>query len=444
VERLPRRPRLAVRIKRWIALLLFAIVLISLGAGYFLRALYSPEFRFPWWVQYLTLQFLSREARGVLFSTIGAALTVVALMGLSDALAASLVPHRAARVIDILHRERHSRRGPRVVAIGGGTGLSILLAGLKEYTGNLTAIVTAADDGGSPGILWREMDIPSPGDFRQCLAAVADVDPLMAKLLRFRFQRGSSLEGQSLGNLMIAAMAQMSGSFELGLQDMGRVLDIQGQVVPSTLDKVVLVAELIDKSFVVGESSLHERQGSAAQSAVERAPIERVFLKPAHAAAYPGAVRAILDADLIVVGPGSLYTSVLPNLLVKDILRAVRTAAAYKVFVCNVATEPGETDHFRMEDFLATVERNLGAQVFDAMVTNTRLDATRPPNWHHEVVETDQAWDAGVKIIAADVVDDNNAVCHDPAKLARVVMRAWADGSRHNGFSTLKRVAHSV
>jgi len=424
-------------IKRWIALLIVGIVLLSLSAGYFLRALYSLDVRFPLWVHYLTLQFLSREVRGALFCLLGVAGTVVALLRLNGSLIAPLLPRRGGGPIDILYQQRRLRRGPKIVAIGGGTGLSVVLAGLKECTCNLSGIVTVADDGGSSGILRRELGILPPGDFRQCLAALAEVEPLITRLLHYRFHEGSGLEGHSLGNLIMAASSELSGSFELGLRELGRALAVTGQVLPSTLDNIVLCAELRDKSYVIGESNLHEDHGSASSLPAGRAPIERVFIKPAQAAAYPQAVRAILEADMIVVGPGSLYTSILPNLLVKDILRALCACSAYKVFVCNVATEPGETDSYRVEDFLAAVERHADRHIFDAAIVNTRLNAARPSYWRSEVVRDGSGWRDGIEVIEADVVDDNNAVRHDSAKLARTLMRAWAEHSRranHRSF----------
>jgi uncharacterized cofD-like protein len=330
-----------------------------------------------------------------------------------------------ARVIDLLDQQRDLRCGPKLVAIGGGTGLSILLAGLRRYSSNLTAIVTVADDGGSSGRLRRELGILPPGDFRQCIAALADVEPLMARLLQYRFHTGSGLQGHNLGNLLLAAMADITGSFELGLRELSRVLAVQGQILPSTLDDVVLVAELRDQSYVHGESNMHQDHASGDVCVDGRAPIARVFLKPAQARAYPEAVQAILDADIVVIGPGSLYTSVLPNLLVHDIACAVAASAAYRVFVCNVATEPGETDQYSAEDFLAAVERHVDAQLFDAVLTNTRLDASQPPYWRSEVVAAKWHDRRDVEELTADVVDQNNAVRHDPHKLARVIIQAW-------------------
>lgn len=280
-----------------------------------------------------------------------------------------------------------------------------------------------------------------PGDFRQCIAALADVEPLMGALLQYRFREGSGLEGHNLGNLLLAAMADITGNFELGLREMGRVLAVQGQILPSTLEDVTLVAELRDKSRVVGESNMHEDHASAGALAEGRAPVERVWLKPAHAVGYPEAVQAILDADIVVVGPGSLYTSVMPNLLVKDITRALQASVAFKVFVCNVATEPGETDHYSAEDFLAAVEHHTGSRLFDAVLTNSRLDAEQPPYWRSDVVAAEWHDGHGAEVISDDVVDQHNAVRHDSAKLSNAVMRAWARHTRSRRRATREEAA---
>ena len=261
----------------------------------------------------------------------------------------------------------------------------------------------------------------------------------MGRLLQYRFPTGAGLQGHNLGNLLLAAMTDITGSFELGLRELSRVLAVQGQILPATLDDVVLVAELRDQSYVHGESNMHQDHASGDVCLDGRAPIARVFLKPAHARAYPEAVQAIRDADIVVLGPGSLYTSVLPNLLVRDIARAVAASAAYRVFVCNVATEPGETDQYSAEDFLAAVERHVDAQLFDAVITNTHLDAARPPYWHSDVVAADWHERREAEVITADVVDQGNAVRHDPHKLAHVIIQAW---TRHRrGGRRVRRTA---
>jgi uncharacterized cofD-like protein len=441
---MPRWLHLGMSIKRWLVLLVIGITLLSLSAGYFLQDLYHSGFLFPGWVGSLTLQFLPRIVRGAMFLSVGVGLTAVALLRLNRTVIAALLPRGNARVVDLLYQKRQLTRGPKVVAIGGGTGLSMVLSGLKGQTGNLTAIVTVADDGGSSGRLRRELSILPPGDFRQCIVALADVQPLMSSLLQYRFQKGSELEGHNLGNLLLAAMADITGNFELGLRELSHVLAVKGQIMPSTLEDVALVAELRDKSTVHGESNMHQDHASEDVNLEGRAPIDRIFLVPANAVGYPEAVQAILDADIVVIGPGSLYTSVLPNLLVKDIARALTASAAFKIFVCNVATEPGETDHYSAEDFVNAIHRHVDAKVFDAVITNTRLDAAHPPYWRSDVVAAEWHDTQGVEIITADVVDENNAVRHDPAKLARAIVRAWARHgrpSRRNEVTARARMA---
>jgi uncharacterized cofD-like protein len=299
---------------------------------------------------------------------------------------------------------------------------------LKGYTGNLTAVVTVADDGGSSGRLRQQLRILPPGDFRQCIAALADVEPLMTRLLNYRFKEGSGLEGHAFGNLFIAAMAEVTGNFETALRESSKILAVRGQILPSTLHDVRLHAELSDQSTIAGESNFHG-EGSEPRNAV---PIERVFLVPGNAPANPEAVAAILEADMIVVGPGSLYTSVLPNLLVKDIARAVIQSPALKVFVCNVATENGETNGYTPGDFVRAVERHVGQNLFHYSIINNRLTAHRPPHMKSDVVPlADGATQAlGPRLITADVVDPDNALRHDARKLAGVLMRLLAQGGQ--------------
>src|SRR5256714_9631692 len=264
-------------IKRWLALLLIGITLLSLGAGYFLHALYSSGIRFPSWAYVLTLQFLGREVRGGLFFALGVVLTTVALVRLNRTVITALLPQGTARIVDLLYQKRQLSRGPKVVAIGGGTGLSILLAGLKQHTGNLTAIVTVADDGGSSGRLRRELRILPPGDFRQCIAGLADVEPLMRALLQYRFREGSGLEGHNLGNLLLAAMADITGNFELGLRELGRVLAGQGQIPPPTLEDVGVGAGVRDKAAGHGGTDMHQEPASGGVDLPGRAALQQVL-----------------------------------------------------------------------------------------------------------------------------------------------------------------------
>jgi uncharacterized cofD-like protein len=279
-------------------------------------------------------------------------------------------------------------------------------------------VVTVADDGGSSGRLRRELHILPPGDFRQCIAALADVETLMKQLLDYRFKQGSGLEGHSFGNLFIAALADITGSFEEALVASSRVLAVQGQIVPSTLTDVTLAAELKDRSTVEGESAV----------AKHGQPIERVYLIPEAPPANPEAVEAILEADVLVVGPGSLYTSVMPNLLVPGIAKAIEhSRASLKVFVCNVATEPGETDGYTAVDFVCAVEKHVGHQLFDYVITNSNYRAGKPGVWKSQVVlpgDTSAIQDR-IVFIEYDVVDSKNALRHDSQKLAQLILRLY-------------------
>src|SRR5437899_2432481 len=287
-------------------------------------------------------------------------------------------PDRA--LAEIIYNYRFLQKGPRVVALGGGTGLSTMLRGLKKYTGNLTAIVTVADDGGSSGKLRAEYRILPPGDFRQCITALADVEPLMTTLFQHRFKEGS-LNGHSFGNLFIMAMAEITGDFEHAIRESGRVLAVRGQIVPSTLRDVTLIAEMADGETRVGESSIPHANGNGdgdghgALATVTA--IKRVFLQP-ESTINPEAEEAILNAEMITVGPGSLYTSILPNLVVDGMAEALKASPAIKVFICNVATQPGETDAFRVSDHLKAIESHLGTNIFDFVIVNSNNNFALP------------------------------------------------------------------
>jgi uncharacterized cofD-like protein len=419
-------------IKRWLLVCAVGLLIIILGIDYLLVDLYR-NYSFPaWsvpWIKVLTLQYIPRPARGVLFLLTGVTAIVLSLRHLNRVIV-GVIPrlngtNASARttVITAVAQRRLLMRGPRIVAIGGGTGMSKLLHGLRNYSRNITVVVTVADDGGSSGRLRRELRILPPGDFRQCIAALANVEDLMVKLLNYRFEKGSGLEGHSFGNLFIAAMADITGSFEEAVAASSRVLAVQGQIVPSTLHDVTLAAELRDQSMIEGESVL----------AKGKAPIERVFLLPEAPEANQDAVDAIRDADIVIIGPGSLYTSVMPNLLVPGIARAVEESRApLKVFICNVATEPGETDGYSASDFVNAIERHVGCRLFDFVVTNSNYRALKPDGWKSQVVRPGAKGSLGdhMHLIEADVVDNGNALRHDPEKLAQLVQRLYESRRR--------------
>src|ERR1700716_1458943 len=413
-------------VKRWLGLLILGMVIISLGIGYALRNVYSSGFRFPGVTFYLTLQFIPYFARASLFGALGLSIILFALYKLTQSVLGPFLPGRDRALSEIIYNYRFLQKGPRVVAMGGGTGLSTLLRGLKKYTGNLTAIVTVADDGGSSGRLRAEYRILPPGDFRQCITALADVEPLMTTLFQHRFKEGS-LNGHSFGNLFIMAMAEITGDFEHAIRESGRVLAVRGQIVPSTLRDVTLIAEMADGQTRVGESSIPHPNGDGDGNVAVATAIKRVFLQP-EPTINPEAEEAILNAEIITVGPGSLYTSILPNLVVDGMAEALKASPAIKVFVCNVATQPGETDAFRVSDHLKAIESHLGANIFDFVVVNSNNNFTLPPSAQEAgirrvVYDPATVSQRSIHAVLVDVVNPRISTHHDPDKLARAIMK---------------------
>ncbi|HHN93390.1 MAG TPA: YvcK family protein [Anaerolineae bacterium] len=400
-------------VKRWLLLLAVGIAILSLGIDFLLREAYP----LPGIFYYLTFQFIPRGLRAVLFGIVGVTTVVAALVGLHRALLSPFIEADLETVTEAIYHHRRREQGPKVVAIGGGHGLSTLLRGLKRYTTNITAIVTVADDGGSSGRLRRELGVLPPGDFRNCIAALADDESLTTQLFQYRFGDGNGLNGHSFGNLFITAMAEVTGSFERAILESGRVLAIRGRVLPSTLRDVTLMADLraepVGISRVAGESRITQAEGA----------IERVYLEPDDAPAYPEAVRAILEADLIVAGPGSLYTSVLPNLLVPDVRRAVAASPAVRVYVCNVATQRGETDGYTVGDHVAALEKHVGAGLFPVVLANDNLDVTfdAPPGVR--LVPPEVPPKAHYRLVTADLIDRARPWRHDSDKLAQALLR---------------------
>ena len=417
-------------VKRWLVLLMVGMVLISLGIGYALANVYRSGVALPHIFYYLTLQFLNRYVRGGLFGALGLSIILYALYKLTQSVLGPFLPGRDRALSEIIYNYRFLQKGPRVVALGGGTGLSTLLRGLKKYTGNLTAIVTVADDGGSSGRLRKEYRILPPGDFRQCITALADVEPLMTTLFQHRFKEGS-LNGHSFGNLFIMAMAEITGDFEHAIRESGRVLAVRGQIVPSTLRDVTLIAEMADGETRIGESSIPHANGNGdgdGHGGVATATaIKRVFLQP-ESTINPEAEEAILNAEMITVGPGSLYTSILPNLVVDGMAEALKASPAIKVFICNVATQPGETDFFRVSDHLKAIENHLGTNIFDFVVVNSNNNFPLPSSAQtagikRVVYDPATVNQRSIHAVLVDVVNPRISTHHDPDKLARAIMK---------------------
>jgi uncharacterized cofD-like protein len=428
-QRLPRLDFLkwfypGMHIKRWLALIVIGVAVMTFGLSYVVREAYLTGFTFPGFMYYLTAQFIPRYIRGAIFMAGAGSLILFSIWKLNQSLLAVLAPNRdrTESIVNTIYTQRFLSRGPKIVAIGGGTGLSTLLRGLKEYTGNLTAIVTVADDGGSSGILRREFGVIPPGDVRNCIAALADAEPLVTKLFQYRFSDGEGLAGHSFGNLFLVAMSEVAGSFEEGIHQTSRVLAVRGQIIPSTLDDVTLYARTEDERTIQGESRIGAgtRNGDGTN-----ARIEDVYIDPVDAPAHPDAVRAILEADMILLGPGSLYTSVLPNLLVPGIRRSILASAAHKVYVCNVATQHGETDDFDVADHLHALEDHVGKGFLHQVLANDNLANAIPKATDSEPVRLDASINNGIRLLLADVVSEENRYHHDSDKLARTLMNIY-------------------
>jgi len=469
-----RRRWLAVGIgvKRWLLALAFGAAVTSMGWIYILLVMNRQGWLPARLYNALTLQFLPVPLRVLLPLLIGGFIIFVAVFRLGRNLTEPL--RGEATVVDTLYDYRRRDRGPHIVAIGGGTGLPGLLRGLTDYTSNITAIVTVADDGGSSGRLRREMGLLPPGDFRNNLAALARDEALMTQVLQYRFGERlpgatpvarppaadrpplpdggyqttshieeairenqpdsnttlaagggqpsavDSLSGHAFGNLLLAALTGITGSFDEALLAAQRVLALRGRVLPSTLENVILVGEVImpggEVHVVTGESAIPKSGGK----------VERVRLEPDDIRAYPPALRAIFQADLIVLGPGSLYTSILPNLLIRDLAEALVHARARVVYVCNLATQPGETDGYNVADHVVALQHHLPPRCIDLVLANDNLSISPETGGGHTQFVAPTAPE-GVAMITADLVDEMRPWRHDSAKLARVVMQLTTD-----------------
>lgn len=405
-------------LKRWLVLLALGLSFFSVGVGFAMAVAISPRFLLV--LRTLTLSGFSPMVRGGVFVLIGAVLGLVAAYQTYRWIALGISQRRGGADIltamDLKYRREH---GLSIVAIGGGTGLSTLLRGLKYETASLTAIVTIADDGGSSGRLREDLNMPSPGDIRNCLVALSEAEPLMEDLFNHRFNAGSSLGGHSMGNLLIAALYENRGGFREGLEAAAQLLVLSGQVVPISNDSdLVVMGKTSSGQVLTGESAV----GQATD------PLECVWIEPKGAKASEAALEAIRNADLIVIGPGSLYTSIIPNFLLKGVSGAVAASQVPRVFVCNVATQPHETDGYSMAEHIKAFHEHSDLQVTHVIANSNIQDL--PEEWGQEAIVPDttmQGFDASV--IMADVVDENFRTRHDPQKLARTIMTI-ARGSR--------------
>ncbi len=404
-------------VKRWLIPIILGTTLIGVGMAVVILDVYrkTPE---TWWLPYFdvfSLRDLARPLRAFIFAILGTLLVVGGIYGLNRSL---LAPFQKPGkfVLDEVALHRRRERGPRIVAIGGGHGLSVVLRGLKEYTYNITAVVTVADDGGSSGRIRKTLGIPPPGDIRNCLAALSNDEALLAQLFQYRFPSlDESLQGHSFGNLFIFALSEIMGSFEEAIAESGRVLSVHGRVLPSTLHDVKLVAD-------VALSHVHSEVRIEGESKIPEFPgkVSRVWLEPNNPPAYPQIIQALLGAELIVIGPGSLYTSILPNLLVPDITDAIRASRALKIYVCNLATQPGETDGYSTGDHVQVIMDHVGEGLFDIVVVNSQMTTSLPVESEWVITEPDLG--DRFPTFAADLIDEDHPGQHNSRKLAKVLI----------------------
>ena len=414
-------------VKRWFLISMVGLVLASLGL-----AIWSGSTPIYWALK------LIRGALLIITNTIPYYISgpVVMISGLLlliwgqtrtvGSITQVLKPENDEELVDVLLAHRRLYRGPKIVVIGGGTGLSTLLRGLKTYSANITAIVTVADDGGSSGRLREEFGVLPPGDIRNCLAALADEEKLLTELFQYRFSAGDGLSGHSFGNLFLTAMSEITGDLERGVAASSKVLAIRGQVLPATLSDVRLWAELADGRRIQGESKITKAGGK----------VVKLGCTPANPPALPAAIKAIKDADYIIMGPGSLYTSVIPNLLVPEIASAIAATYVPKIYVCNIMTQPGETQGYSVANHIQSIDKACGQKLFDAVLVHKKSPSARAliryakEDSHPVFLDREAVTKSGRRIVSANVMNEDETGCvrHDHEKLAQVLFR-WYSGT---------------
>nr|WP_253188447.1 gluconeogenesis factor YvcK family protein [Leptolyngbya sp. 'hensonii'] len=410
-------------VKRWLLLSAAGVLLTCLGIAIWVKL--TPIFYITQFIGDVLEQIariLPNRISGPLAVVIGLLFILWGQSRTLNSITEVLMPEGDDELVDVLLNHRRLHRGPKIVAIGGGTGLSTLLRGLKEYSANIVAIVTVADDGGSSGRLRREIGVLPPGDIRNCLAALADEEKLVTELFQYRFKAGDGLQGHSFGNLFLTAMAEVTGDLERAIAASSQVLAVRGAVLPATLSDVKLWAELSDGRYVEGESSITAARGQ----------IVRIGCLPAAPPALPKALQAIHEADYIIIGPGSLYTSVIPNLLVPEIAEAIAACQVPRIYVCNVMTQPGETDGYTVSDHIRAIDLACDQPLFDAVLVQKRSPSAQALIRYAQddsqpvILDRETVKQLGRRIVLADVMQEDELtglVRHDPQRLAKVLLR---------------------
>lgn len=407
------------RVKRWLLLAILGVIAISLGMSLILS---NPYFRviYRYWRQ-LVFETMRSYWLAVLFGALwlagGTILIIYGLQRMNRSILGAVMPSPENEIVDKVFRKRRLERGPHIVAVGGGHGLHTLLHGIKNFTANVTAVVTVFDDGGSSGRLRREMGVLPPGDIRNCLIALADVEPLMRELFQYRFPDNEELKGHNVGNLFITALTQITGDFQKAILESSKVLAVRGRVLPTTLENVLLKAECEDGSIIQGESNVGKCQKR----------IKRIFLEPSSVRTTPEVIKALEEADLLILGPGSLYTSVLCNLAVEEVREAILRSPAPLVFVCNITTQPGETDGYTFSDHLNALFAFIPPERVNYVLVNGELP---PPDVleelskkgvTHIVIDRSDLHDH-IKILEAPLLSQEAPTRHDSEKLAQALI----------------------
>ena len=408
------------KMKRWLFLFAIGVMMFSLGGAIainyeYLGRIEEEIFMFIYRTvgsyNYMLTKFV-----GLLILLVGAAIMMFSTRSIIRSIIAVIIPDRSEKIVDLIYQERKLGRGPAVTVIGGGHGLSVLLRGIKSSTNNVSAVVTVADDGGSSGRLREELGIIPPGDLRNCLVALADTEPLMEKLFQYRFEGNTALAGHSFGNLFIAAMNEVTGDMETALKESSKVLAVKGRVIPASKEHVRLDAVMTDGTVVEGESQIPEAHKK----------IRRVQLFPKDVPAVPAALDAIESADAIILGPGSLYTSIMPNLLVDGVAHALKNSKAVKIYICNVLTQPGETDGYTAAQHAKAILEHTGNGAIDYVLVNSTPipeEMWRGTGATPVEIDEDKINALGCGLIKADLMSTRDAGRHDPEKLCAAVMK---------------------
>lgn len=355
---------------------------------------------------------------GIVIIIIGVLIFILGFIRLMKNILNGIMPETHSKLGEKLLLHYQLKKGPKIVAIGGGTGLSTLLRGLKKVTSNITAIVAVTDDGGSSGRLRGDLGMLPPGDIRNCLVALADTENAIERLFQYRFTKGSELAGHSLGNLLLAGLTQTTGNFADAVQEASRVLAVRGRVLPVTLDNTVLTAEMADGRIVSGETSMVADQGQ----------IKRVFLNPSNCFPLKAAIEAILAADAIILGPGSLYTSLIPNLLVPGIAEAIKRSRGKVFYICNIMTQPGETDGYTVSQHINEIINHCGFNIFDSVIVNNEIISQKILEKYREhgaepvVCDYSNLKDLPVEVVECPLSCQNDLARHDSYKLVRIIM----------------------